>query len=70
MGRRGLLRLARAQMADWARPGWFGPVSPISFFFLSYFLFSISFIYFAKQIQNTSNQFVIFSKIQLNILGQ
>jgi hypothetical protein len=46
MGRHGLLRLARAQMADWAGPGWFGPVSPISFF--SYFLFSISFIYFAK----------------------
>jgi hypothetical protein len=47
MGRRGLLQLVHAQMADWAGPGWFGPVSPISFF-LSYFLFSISFIYFAK----------------------
>jgi hypothetical protein len=69
MGRRGLLRLTREQMADWAGPGWFGPVSPI-LFFLSYFLFFISFIYFAKQIQNTSNQFVNFYKIQLNILGQ
>jgi hypothetical protein len=39
MGRHGLLRLTRPQMADWARPGWFGPVSPISLFFLSVFHF-------------------------------
>jgi hypothetical protein len=50
-----------------------GSRGPFMFFFLFLFLlfsFSISFITFAFYIQMTSNQFVKFSKIQRNKLGQ
>jgi hypothetical protein len=59
---------ARAWLAGPDQAAWSGQSD--SFFSFLIFLFSISFKYFAKQIQNTSNQFVKFSKIQLNILGQ
>jgi hypothetical protein len=63
MGRRLLLLLGRR-----------GSSGSISSFFcvlsFSLFCFSISFISFSNLVQIDSNQFVFFSKIQLNILRQ
>jgi hypothetical protein len=58
---------AVGRICGWAK---FGPAAFYSPFFVSFFLFSISLITFAKRHQINSNQFLNFSKNQHNVLKQ